>query len=80
MAVLHGFVGSMTVRGEAAPAPISSPTPRHATQASVLCALRIQKAARIDVLKPPKQNRVNCESETTSLESTVFRPLMIQVQ
>ena len=33
---------------------------------SVLCALRIQKAARVVVLKPSTQNRVNCESETTS--------------
>ena len=47
MAVLHGFVGSTTVSGEAAPAPISLPAPallsrapnqnRHATQASVYC-------------------------------------------
>ena len=27
MGVLHGFVGSTTVSGEAAPAPISSPAP-----------------------------------------------------
>ena len=47
MAVLHGFVGSTTVSGEAAPAPIFSAWPallfsapnqnRHATQASVYC-------------------------------------------
>ena len=46
MAVLHAFVGSTTVSGKAAPAPISSPTPafiiapnqnRYTTQASVCC-------------------------------------------
>ena len=47
MAVLHAFVGSMTVSGEAAPALISSPAPssflstpnqnHHAAQASVCC-------------------------------------------
>ena len=47
MAVLHAFVGSMTVSGEAAPSLISSPVPssflstpnqnHHAAQASVCC-------------------------------------------